>query len=81
LAQTAWKKLKEIAADSTVREVTRQGLWVAVKYAHQGKQQGRYFLNARRNLVLVVTDNPGEGKRLVTAYPATKQFHALPMAA
>ena len=81
LAQMAWKQLKEVATDPTVREVTRQGLWVGVKYAHQGKQQGRYFLNCRRNLVLVVTDNPGEGKRLVTAYPATKQFHALPRAA
>jgi hypothetical protein len=81
LAQTAWKKLKEIAADPAVREVTRQGLWVGVKYAYQKKQQGRYFLNGRRNLVLVVTDNPGEGKRLVTAYPATQQFRVLPMAA
>ena len=81
LAQTAWKKLKEIAGDPTVREVTRQGLWVGAKYAHHGKQEGRYFLNARRNLVLVITDNPGEGKRLVTAYPATRQFHALSMAA
>ncbi len=81
LAQSAWKKLKEIAGDPTVREVTRQGLWVGVKYAHHGKQEGRYFLNARRNLVLVITDNPGEGKRLVTAYPATRQFRALPMAA
>lgn len=81
LAQTAWKKLKEMATDLTIREVTRQGLWCSVNYAHQGKQQGRYFLNARHNLVLVITDNPGEGKRLVTAYPATRQFRALPMAA
>ena len=81
LAQTAWMKLKEIAADSTVREATRQGLWVGMKYADQGKQPGRYFLNSRHNLVLVITDNPGEGKRLVTAYPATRQFRVLPMAA
>lgn len=81
LAQTAWKKLKEIASDPSVREVTRQGLWVGVKYAQQGKQQGRYFLNARRNLILVITDNPGEGKRLATAYPATRQFRALPLVA
>ncbi len=81
LAQSAWKKLKEIAGDPTVREVTRQGLWVGVKCARHGKQEGRYFLNARRNLVLVITDNPGEGKRLVTVYPATGQFLALPMAA
>jgi hypothetical protein len=81
LARTAWRKLKEIASDPSVREVTRQGLWVGVKYARQGEQQGRYFLNARRNLILVITDNPGEGKRLVTAYPATRQFRTLPLAA
>ncbi len=79
--QTAWKKLREIAADPTVREVKRQGLWSGLKYPHQGKYQGRYFLNRRCNLVLVITDNPGEGRRLVTAYPATRQFHVLPMAA
>ena len=81
LAQTAWKQLKEIAGDPTVREVTRQGLWAGAKYANHGKREGLYFLNSRRNLVLVITDNPGEGKRLVTAYPATRQFHSLPMAA
>jgi hypothetical protein len=81
LAQTAWKKLKEIAADPTVREVTRHGLWCGMKHAQQGKNEGRYFLNCRRNLVLVITDNPGEGKRLVTTYPATRQFHAMPIAA
>jgi hypothetical protein len=42
-----------------------------------GRQEGRYFLNAKRDLVLVVTDNPREGKRLVTTYPATSQFQTL----
>lgn len=79
-AQAAWKKLVDVASDSSVREVARKGLWNKVKYAHD-KQEGRYFLNARRNLVLVITDNQGEGMRLVTTYPATRQFHDLPRAA
>jgi len=81
VVQAAWKKLKDVAADPSVREVTRQSLLCGLKYSQQGRQQGRFFLNSRHNLVLVITDNLGEGKRLVTAYPATRQFHALPMAA
>ena len=77
----AWKKLHEAASDPMIREVARQGIWNSLKYAHQNKQEGRYFLNSRRNLILVVTDNPGEGKRLVTAYPANKQFIQLSQAA
>ena len=80
-AQTAWKKLLEVASDASVREVARHALWASAQYDRPGKQEGRYFLNARRNLVLVVTDNPNEGKRLVTAYPVSKQFHELPRAA
>ena len=76
-AQAAWKKLNQIAADGSVREVVRNSLWNAAKYMREGRQEGRYFLNANRNLVLVVTDNPREGKRLVTTYPATSQFQAL----
>ena len=81
LARTTWKKLSEIMSDPSVAEVLRTGLWNSVKYARQGKQEGRYFLNTRRNLVMVITDNPGEGKRLVTAYPANRQFAPLPKAA
>lgn len=80
-AQVAWKKLRELASDTSVREVIRHSVWAAAQYAHYGKQEGRYFLNAKRNLVLVVTNNIGEGKRLVTAYPANGQFHELPKAA
>jgi hypothetical protein len=80
-AASAWKSLNETASDPMLKEVSRPGHWTSVKYAHQGKQEGRYFLSPRRNLVLVVTDNPGEGKRLVTAYPVTCQFHQLPIAA
>lgn len=81
LARTAWKKLSEITSDSSVSEVLRTGIWNTVKYARHGKHEGRYFLNARHNLVLVVTDNPGEGKRLVTAYPANGQFTQMSKAA
>lgn len=81
VCRMAWKKLLETAADPLVREVVRSGLWHSVKYARQNKQEGRYFLNSRSKLILVVTDNPGEGKRLVTAYPANKQFVPLAQAA
>lgn len=81
LAQTAWKKLKDLAADKSVREVSRHSLWAGAKHNQHGKQEGRYFLNTHRNLVLVVTDNPKEGKRLVTTYPATKNFQSISKAA
>ena len=76
-AQAAWQKLKKIAADNSVREVVRNSLWNPVKYMRDGRQEGRYFLNAKRNLVLVVTNNPREGQRLVTTYPATSQFQTM----
>lgn len=73
-AHSVWKKLQEVASDSSVREVSRQSLWAGVMHGRQGRREGRYFLNEKENLVLVVTDNPREGKRLVTAYPANHQF-------
>lgn len=80
-AQAAWKKLVALACDASVREVARDSLWSAAKYARLGRQEGRYFLNAKRNLVMVVTEHPKEGKRLVTAYPANRHFHGMPKAA
>lgn len=80
-AQNAWKKLCETAAHRSVREVTRNGLWASSNHNKNGKQEGRYFLSPNKNLVLVVTDNPREGKRLVTTYPATRRFQAMPKAA
>lgn len=77
-AQLAWHKLSELAADRSIREVRRQSLWAGLKHEQDGQREGRYFLNGRRNLVLVVTDNPREGKRLVTTYPATHHFRAMP---
>ena len=75
LAQVAWKKLTETAADMSVREVSKHRLCPRVLRENSGKIEGRYFLNAKRNLIFVVTDNPLEGKRLVTTYPANRTFH------
>lgn len=80
--QLAWQKLTAIAAERTVREVVRTGSkWLGMKKSPDGKAEGRYFLNPNKNLVLVVTDNPVEGKRLVTTYPANHQFRELQRAA
>ncbi|MGA8864345.1 MAG: hypothetical protein WBM09_11690 [Gallionella sp.] len=81
VAQAAWKKLTDTAADPSLREVARRGIWAKANYARQGKPEGRYFLNARRNLVLVIADDRHKGLQLVTAYPATGRFHPLPDAA
>ena len=75
-AHTAWKKLVELAAEPSVCEVTRHSLWSGVN-----QKEGRYFLNTKRKLVLVVTDNPREGKRLVTTYPANGKFQVMQQAA
>lgn len=80
-AHQAWKKLCDTASHKSVREVTRNSLWTSSNHNKNGKQEGRYFLNPNKNLVLVVTDNPREGKRLVTTYPATRHFQTLPKAA
>ena len=81
VAQAAWKKLTDTASDPSLREVARRGIWAKANYARQGKAEGRYFLNARRNLVLVIAEDRHKGLQLVTAYPATGRFHPLPDAA
>lgn len=81
IAQAAWKKLGDVASDPSLREVTREGIWTKTKYAQQGKQEGRYFLNSKRNLVLVITEDKHKCLKLVTTYPATGQFHPLLKAA
>lgn len=79
-AQAAWKKLVELTSDSAVHEVSRRSLWAGAMNSGHGKQEARYFLNPKHKLILVVTDNQSEGKRLVTTYPA-RHFHAMPKAA
>ncbi len=81
IAQVAWKRLRNAASDSSLQEVVRHGIWSKTKYARQGKPEGRYFLSARRNLVLVITEDQRKGKQLVTTYPATTQFKPLLKAA
>ena len=76
-AQMAWKFLCAVTTDSSIREVARKQPAVACKRP----TDGRYFLNRRHDLVLVVTDKPGEGKRLVTTYASNHTFHDLPIAA
>jgi len=70
--QMAWKFLREVTADPSLREVVRKSTKVSPRH----DLEGRYFLNIEHDLVLVVTDNPGEGKRLVTTYPSNNAFQA-----
>lgn len=74
VAQAAWKKLYELVSDPSLRDVSRTSLWANISHGRNEKHEGRYFLNERHNLMLVITDNAGEGLRLVTAYRATRPF-------
>lgn len=80
-AQSAWKELIKLAADAAIHEVCRTSMWADAKYNRNGRHEGRYFLNPKDNLIMVVTNNPGEGLRLVTTYPASRQFRTMPKAA
>lgn len=71
--QMAWRFLREVSAAPSLHEVVRK----STKASPRLDLEGRYFLNTERDLVLVVTDNPGEGKRLVTTYPSNNAFQAL----
>jgi len=76
-----WRKLKVIAADKAVREVTRdRKLFAGIAYAGKGNKEGRYFLNPKLNMVMIVTSNT-HGRQLVTAYPANGRFSELRKAA
>lgn len=77
----AWKHLCRVVSDPTIREIPLTGVWAAVKYVHEGRQPGRRYLSSRYKLILVVTDNPGEGKRLVTTYPANRPMPVMARAA
>ena len=77
----AWKKLSRLAEHQSVKEVSRQSLWAGVIHNRNGKQEGRYFLNSVQQMVMVVTDNPNEGPRLVTTYPVTRHFRQMDQAA
>lgn len=79
--QLAWKKLSRLAEHHSVKEVSRHSLWAGVIHNRHGKQEGRYFLNSVQQMVMVVTDNPNEGPRLVTTYPVTRHFRKMAQAA
>jgi len=79
--QVAWKKLSRLAEHQSVKEVSRQSLWAGVIHNRNGKHEGRYFLNSVQQMVMVVTDNPNEGPRLVTTYPVTRHFRQMAQAA
>jgi hypothetical protein len=79
--QVAWKKLSRLAEHQSVKEVSRQSLWAGVIHNRNGKHEGRYFLNSVQQMVMVVTDNPNEGPRLVTTYPVTRHFRQMAEAA
>jgi hypothetical protein len=77
----AWRKLVDLASDSGVLEVSRHSPWSDMKNIESGKREARYFLNPNKKRILVITDNPREGKRLVTTYPASPYFTPLRKAA
>lgn len=81
VAQFAWKKLQSIASEKTVREVARTTQFKGSHEGQYGRQPGRYFLNPNKGMVLVVTENPWEGLRLVTTYPVNHQIRELARAA
>ena len=76
-----WKFLKRMASAPSVREVFRHcGPFTKVEYQKHGRNEGRYFLNPKLNMILVVTDN-ARGRNLVTAYLADSSFFAMATAA
>lgn len=76
----AWKKLQRIVSDRAVLEVSRRNQTAPMRFAKPGFTEGRYFMNREHDIVLVVTDRPGD-RKLVTLYRATRDFVALPQIA
>jgi hypothetical protein len=81
VAHEAWKQLSKLAGDPSVQEVTRNGMWAGVNAMNHGRQEGRYFLNRKRNLVLIVASDRRGEQQLVTVYRANQQFRDIPKAA
>ncbi len=76
-----WKHLQRMAADRSVREVSRHSsAFTRLAYQKHGQDEGRYFLNPKMNMILVVADNQ-RGRNLVTAYLADQRFTNLQAAA
>lgn len=82
VAPTAWKNLVAWASDSSVREVKRDSVYPMQRIGKYTSDEAcetdsRYFLNRNLGMVLVVTNKPHEGNRLVTTYSANRHFHEL----
>lgn len=64
----AWRKLRKIAAETSVREIEKNNSHTRLKYAIKGREEGRYFLHPTQDLIFVVAKN-GKGEPvLVTVY-------------
>ena len=76
-----WKLLQRVASDPSVREVRRNtDVFTRIDYQKHGQNEGRYFLNPKMNLILVVADN-ARGKCLVTTYAANPRLISMSAAA
>lgn len=76
-----WKHLQRMASDPSVHEVSwHSGAFTRLTYQKHGRDEGRYFLNPRTNMILVIADNL-RGRNLVTAYLADQSFFNLQAAA
>ncbi|MHB1300515.1 MAG: hypothetical protein ACYCY8_06580 [Burkholderiales bacterium] len=76
-----WKRLQRMASDPSVREVNRHSsLYRKLAHKKHEQHEGRYFLNPKLNMILVVTDN-ARGRNLVTTYMADSSFIVMATAA
>ena len=77
----AWKMLQRMASDPSVKEVGRNSdVFTRLSFLKRGQNEGRYFLNPKMNMILVVADN-ARGKNLVTTYSANSRFFNMTAAA
>ncbi len=76
-----WKHLERMTSDRSVHEVFRHsGAFTRLAYQKHGRDEGRYFLNPKMSMILVIADN-ARGRNLVTAYLSDQRFINLPAAA
>jgi hypothetical protein len=65
----AWRQLRKIAGDSALKEVDRSNPNMRIKYAMQGRTEGRYFMHPYKKWIFVCTKHVQQTKMaLVTAY-------------
>lgn len=80
IAPKAWRKLVEAVSDSDVHEVYSDSIWKGVNSSRNAyvRQKGRYFLNPKRNLILVIVADISLGMTLVTIFAANSTYRAIP---